>query len=150
MNLSAPSPALADLLSSDAAVAGATPGKSLEQRAAQLADFALAEYGRIVELDVSRGRIALRYSDRQGALAMRRLYQQWSDEADQLLRRLKELGHAGQLGGRYDQLEHAVGRTLAMLGVTLESLERADRQIEAGQTKSIEEVRRELRAAAGR
>jgi hypothetical protein len=119
----------------------------LATRAHQLVEFALAEYVRIAELDLGLGRLSLRYQDPQGAAAMRGLYQHWASQADELLGRLRDYG---LVENKCTDLERAVGRTLAMLSIPIESLARAEEQFRTGQTYSLEEVRRELRAAAGR
>jgi hypothetical protein len=150
MNPSTAAPPLLDLLPGDSSPTG-NPARdtALADRAYRLIGFALAEYGSIVELDLGMDRLALRYADPQGAVAMRRVYQQWVNQTEELLDRVRGHGLRDRLGAKYEELERAVGRTLAMLSVTLESLERADEQFRTGQTQTLEEVRRELRAAAG-
>ncbi|HSU66075.1 MAG TPA: hypothetical protein VLJ39_04355 [Tepidisphaeraceae bacterium] len=146
-----PTPLL-DLLASSKAPHAGEPQNAggLATRALQLIDFELSEYARITELDLGMGRLSLRHTDPHGAAAMRSLYQQWASQADELLARLRNYGLHEQLEEKYEELERAVGRTLAMLSVTLDSLAQADEQARTGQTFSLEEVRRELRAAAGR
>jgi hypothetical protein len=124
----------------------AATDEALGERAEHLLDFALAEHERIKALDVGMGRIALNYEDPRGAAAMRRMYQQWADQSDGLLRRVKQHGLHGRLGAKFDALQNAVGFTLAMLSLTLESLRSGAEQVRRGETVSIEEVRRELRA----
>jgi hypothetical protein len=153
MNQSSGTPPLLELLSLAAAAdrlrAKVPDDHLLADRADRLLDFALAEYARIAELDAGMGRLALCHADRAGAVAMRRLYQQWADQADDFLRLLRGHGLRERLGAKFEELEAAVGRTLAMLSITLESLERAEEQFRTGQTYTLEEARRELRAAAG-
>ena len=122
------------------------PQDTSEERAAPLIDFVLAEYERLAELDAALGHVSIRYADRQAASAMRRLYQRWAEQADGLLQGLRAQGLRQRLPAAYDRLERVVGRTQAMLSVTLEALERADEQVRKGETVSSEEVRRELRA----
>jgi hypothetical protein len=144
-----PTTPLLDLLPSPpdgAVVDGGEADEALADRAERLIDFALAEHGRITGLDVEMGRLALDYTDPQGAAAMRRMYQQWADEADELLRRVKGLGLHDRLRAKFDALDRAVGVSRAMLSITLESSRRSDEQVERGEVVSIEEVRRELRA----
>jgi hypothetical protein len=146
-----PTPLL-DLLSSPNPRQAGVPGddNELAARAEQLIDFALAEHKRIAELDLGMGRLSLRFMDPQGANAMRGLYQQWAARADELLEGVRRYGLRERLGAKYEELERATGRTWAMLSITLQSLSEADEQFKKGETFSLEEVRRELRAAAGR
>jgi hypothetical protein len=144
---------LLDLLPPSDVPSKGVPGKGvadLADRAARLIDFADAEYQRIAELDLGMGRLSLRYTDPQGATAMRRLYLQWVVHTEELLERVRGCGLRDRLGAKYEELERAAGQTRAMLSVTLESLSAAAEQFRRGETFSLEEVRRELRAAAGR
>lgn len=143
-----------DLLSRPTADPGAaTPttgtardDSQLTEKAGALIDFSLAEHEQIAGLDVKLGRLALRYTDWQGAYAIRYLYEQWADRAEELLRRVRSLGLHRVLAEQWEKLLDVVGRTRAMLSISLDSLERADEQIRNGDVISIEEVRRELRA----
>lgn len=146
-----PTPLLDLLRPAEQSRTGLPPnGDELAARAEQLIDFELAEYQRIVDLDLGMGRLSLRFTDPQGATAMRGLYQQWAGQAEELLRRVRGYGLSGRLGARIEELERATGRTLAMLSISLQSLSDAQEQFKKGETFSLEEVRRELRAAAGR
>jgi len=146
-------PPLLDLLSGPPDGAGIESGETDDaraDRAGRLIEFALADHERISGLDIGMGRLALDYADPKGATAMRRMYQQWADQSDELLRRVKSHGLRDRVRAKFDALERAVGVTLAMLSITLDSLRRADEQIERGEVVSIEEVRRELRARTPR
>jgi hypothetical protein len=112
--------------------------------------YALQQYTNIRMLDEALGGVALNNRKKPAATAMRRLYERWCKDADALIVRAKQLGLHRGMGADFTALDAAVGRTQAMLKVTLESLDRADEQIRNGQTHTLEEVRRELRAAAGR
>lgn len=129
-----------------AVVDGGEVDDALADRAERLIDFALAEHERISGLDIGTGRLALDYTDPQGAAAMRRMYQQWADQAHELLRRVTGRGLRDRLRAKFDALDRTVGVTRAMLSITLESSRRSDEQVERGELVSIEEVRRELRA----
>src|SRR3954470_20087728 len=148
-----PTTPLLDLLPRSAAgavVDGGEADEALADRAERVIDFALAEHDRISGLDIGTGRLALAFTGPHGAAAMRRMYQQWADEADELLRRVKGLGLRDRLRAKFDALDRAVGVTLAMLSITLDSLRQSAEQIERGDVVSIEEVRRELRARSPR
>ena len=149
MNQSAPAPPLLDLLdlpSGDPSAGDSSANGALADRARRLVAFSLADYERIRGLDEDLGLLALRYKDPQGANAIRRLYRQWAEQADALLHRLRTDGLRERLSADYEKLDYSVGRTLAMLSITLESLKKADEQIARGEVHSLEEVRRELRA----
>lgn len=143
-----------DLLSRSATEpAAATPitsaardNSELIEKAGALIDFSIAEHERIKALDLKLGRLALRYTDRQGAGAIRNLYEQWAYRAEELLERVHGLGLHRALAEQWGRLQDAVGMTRAMLSIPLDSLERADEQIRRGEVVSLEEVRRELRA----
>jgi len=104
------------------------------------------EYRSIRKLEDALGESRSAPFDRQLAGSLRQVYDQWVRRADELLTRVRDLRLRDRLAERFDELEQAVGRTLAMLSVTLEDLDRADEEIRAHQTVSLEEVRRELRA----
>jgi len=126
------------------------PAVSPEEAARALMMLAMANYVALRQFDQGMGGLALDRRRRPAAVAVRDLYEQWSAQADDLLRRLQQLGLQDLVGADFECLATAVARTQAMLSVTLESLDRADEQIRTGQTFTLEEVRRELRAAAGR
>src|ERR1700722_15775137 len=102
MTQSIETPSLLDLLAGagDLSVADGAD-LALRDRAQCLIEFSLAKYERIVGLDEDLGkglgRLALRYSDRRDASAMRRFYQVWADEADSLLDNLRALGLRNRL-----------------------------------------------------
>jgi hypothetical protein len=151
MNQSTAAPALLDLLPGGfGPTDDPARDNTLADRAERLLGFALAEHERIVDLDTGMDHLALCYADPQGADAMRRVYQQWVNQADELLDRVRGHGLREHLSDKYEELERALGRTLAMLSISLESLERAEKEFQIGHTQTLEEVRRELRAAAGR
>ena len=112
--------------------------------------YALQQYTNIRMLDEAFDGVALNNHKKPAATAMRKLYERWCKDVDALIARAKHLGLHKGMGADFAALDAAVGRTQAMLKVTLESLDRADEQIRNGQTHTLEEVRRELRAAAGR
>ena len=148
MSQSTASPPLIDLLDEPPAgpPEGSARGGASKDRADRLIEYALAEYEGIARLDESLGRLALRYADRRGCEAVRRMYQHWAGQADELLRRVRAGGSNRQPPVGTEKLEYAVGRTLAMLSISPEALELADKQIRKGELVSVEEVRRELRA----
>lgn len=120
------------------------------EAARSLMMLSMANYVALRQFDQAMGGLALDRRNRPAALAMRGLYEQWSTQAEELLGRLRQLGLRNFAGADFECLATAVGRTRAMMSVTLESLDRADEQIRTGQTFTLEEVRRELRAAADR
>lgn len=121
-------------------------GAHVAELAARLLEYAMDEYRSIRKLEDALGENRSATFDGQLAGSLRRLYGQWADRGDELLTRVRDLRLRDRLAARFNELDDAVGRTLAMLKVTLEDLDRADEQIRAGQVVSLEEVRRELRA----
>lgn len=148
MSATLPTAAILDLLMHSSK--GNPPEAWLMDRADRLMDFSLAEHERVSELDIGMNRLALNCADPKGAMAMRQMYRQWADQAEALLQGVKECGLQHRLRSKVDALERRVGVTLAMLSITLESIQRGEEDIRNGRTRSLEEVRRELRAAADR
>ena len=126
------------------------PVHSPVEAARSLMMLALANYVALRQFDQGMGGLALNRRNRAAAVAMRSLYEQWASQADELLSRMRQLGLRNSAGSDFECLDTAVARTRAMLSVTLESLDQADEELRAGRTCTLEEVRRELRAAAGR
>jgi hypothetical protein len=137
-----------DLLPSaeNVAPAGGDVGAHVADVASRLLEYTMDEYRSIRKLEDALGENRSAPFDRQLAGSLRRLYDQWVRRADELLTRVRDLQLRDRLTVRFEELDHAVGRTMVMLNVTLEDLDRADEEIRAGQTVSLEEVRRELRA----
>jgi len=111
---------------------------------------ALDEYRHIKALDEVPEPEAPRYVfDRQVAILLRHMYDQWATYAESLLARIRSVQSSRPVKG-LGELNEAIGRTRAMLSVTLEDLHRAEEQFRNGQTISLEEVRRDLRASVQR
>lgn len=143
-----PTPSFSDLLSCavDEVDESVTPVVVAER----LIDFSLAKREGIEGLDVEMGRVALCYAQRKAAMAMRAMYSEWTEEATGLLRHVRETGLGEKLPAKTDQLSYAIARIKAMLSISLEDIEQGAKDIRDGNTFSLEEVRRELRAASGR
>lgn len=118
---------------------GGTKPDSIRQAeiAAKFVAAALDEYRHLDALD---HRDEDEPFDRQTALMLRERFDVWATYAEALLDRV------GPSVRGTSELLDAVGRTRAMLSVTLEDLDHAEEQIRRGETVSLEEVRRELRA----
>ncbi len=116
--------------------------------AARLIRWSLDEYGHIRSVDEMPPH-PTDPAERQMFVLMRRAYADWASDAEAVLARVASLKDGAPIEGR-TALEDAVGRTRAMLSVSLEDLDQAEEQIRNGQTVTLEEVRRELRAASGR
>lgn len=84
------------------------------------------------------------------AMQLRSAWQRWADDADALLDRIRpHLKQKVHVIGALD-LDYAIGRARAMLSLTPEAVMASREQVRRGAVRSAEEVRRELRAAAGR
>ena len=113
---------------------------------AQLVTGSLCQYRRIDALDRSVRTSQDDPFDRPIAVLLREAYDRWAVDAEALLDRAAELGREGRELPGFEELGDAVGRTRAFLSVTLESMDRAEKQIERGEVTPLAEVRRELRA----
>lgn len=112
-----------------------------------MTDEALAEYARLDALDLDLGeRNQAGAFDRHAALLLTAAYEEWGDRADALLRRVAKLHRRGLTVPRAGELRDAVGRTRAMLKVSIEDLDVAKKQLERGEGIPGEDVRRELLA----
>jgi hypothetical protein len=142
------SPILDLLPPAPAVVAEPQEVEALADRAGRVIEFALAEYGQVKALDLSLNRLALRHTDRVGAIAMRALYERWAEQAEKLLDRIVSNHLQQRMRPSVEQLQNALGLTRAMLSVSLDDLEKADEDFRTGNYKSyssVEELRRELR-----
>jgi hypothetical protein len=87
---------------------------------------------------------------RGSAESLRAAWVAWIESAERVLSRIRPLLAAKRhIAGAYD-LDYAIGRARAMLNLSPEALRQRREQVRSGQTQSIEEVRRELRASPGR
>ena len=128
------------------------PPADIQVRVAnELVAASLDEHRHIEALDVCGPtgkwrRLYVRETEAQ----MRQLYEAWLSAARELLARVRDMHKAGHHIERLEALEDAVGLTRALLMTTLDDIERGREQARRGETFTLEEVRRELRAAAGR
>lgn len=74
------------------------------------------------------------------------LYQQWANDAKQVLVRARSLSRSGPLVEGLDQLENALGRVLARLSLTPEQVANGMTQARRGQITPAGELRDELHA----
>lgn len=137
----------------DALRASAATGKqpaAVEQSTQIAEEFvaaALDEYRHIEALDRVPDEASFVF-DRQTAVLLRQMFADWATHAEALLDRLGPNDSAGAEVKGVDELSRALGRTRAMLSVTLEDLDRAAEQLRTGKTHSLEEVRREVRSGS--
>lgn len=113
--------------------------------ARQLADAALAEVRQIQMIEEGLAPAELTHFDRPTVVLIRGMYEQWAHEAQSLLDRIRRAEQKFGPVPCADELRDALGRTLAMLSVSLEDMEAGRREIAEGRLLSAEEVRRELR-----
>ncbi len=81
---------------------------------------------------------------------MRAMLEAWLAPARDLLVRMREMASAGNRIERLGELEDAVLTTRGLLMMTLDEIEEGEEQARRGETHTLEEVRRELRAQTGR
>lgn len=139
-------------LSADNGPAGSADSEQFSVIAAEFVGATLADYRHIRKLDEIPSGQPLVF-DRQVAILIRRMYEEWATQAEGLLMRLRTMksgANANPIVADVSELRDAVLRTRAMLSVSLEEIEEGIAECERGETVTLEEVRRELRAASGR
>src|SRR6185503_15230150 len=105
----------------------------------ELVRAAIAEFEQIEALDETMAPASPDDFDPHTAVLIRGMYDQWSRDADALLGRVATaLSKGAQIEGA-DRLRDVVGRTMAMLSVSLEDIARGRRQFEEGRFHTIEE-----------
>jgi len=114
--------------------------------AMQLIDSALDELRQIEKLDQSLAPQDPLDFDRQTAALIREMYERWVGEAELLLQRVARVESSRGRIASAQLLRDAVGRTRAMLSISLDAMEESRRQVREGRLIPVEEVRRELRA----
>lgn len=87
---------------------------------------------------------------RETEAEMRRMYEAWLGPSGELLARVREMSGAGKQIERLAELVEAVRLARGLLMTTVDDIERGREQIRRGEFVTLEEARRELRAAAGR
>jgi hypothetical protein len=116
--------------------------------AGRLVDGALADLRQIEALEEELAPAGLARFDRQTVAVIRGMYEHWTHETRSVLDRAAQ---AERRFGKVDGvpvLRDALGRTLAMLSVTIDDMEAGRREIMEGRTVTAEEARRELRLHA--
>jgi hypothetical protein len=114
--------------------------------AEQFVSAALDEYRHIDLLDRSARPTFEDPFDRQTAILLRERYDRWATDAEALYDRVVAVRGEGQVIAGLKDLNDAIGRTRAMLSVTLESIDIAKEQIRRGECIPLAEVRRAIRA----
>ena len=87
---------------------------------------------------------------RETEAEMRRLYEAWLGPAGELLARVRAMSGGGQQIERVDELFEVVRLARGLLMTTVADIERGREQVRRGESVTLEEARRELRAGAGR
>jgi hypothetical protein len=130
---------------------GDAPAELQARMANELVAACLDEHRHIEALDLCGPtkkwrRLYVRETEAQ----MRQLHEAWLAPARDLLARIRDMAAAGTRVERLEDLEDAVLTTRGLLAMTLDEIEAGREQARRGETYTIEEVRRELRAQAGR
>ena len=141
-------------------IAGAVPGAdaslTAEERvriANELVARTLDEYEHNEAMDTyGQRRQYRRLLARSTEVAFRRMHEDWLAKAEGLLSRVTEMHAAGHPISRLQDLKIAVASTQLLLQFSCDEAERWIAEFRGGQGHyhSLEEVRRELRAQAGR
>ena len=126
---------------------GQTPQRS-GRVAAQLVHSALGELCDIQKLEDSVAPEDPLHFDGQTAGLIRGMYEAWTRGAEALLERVAVVERESGTVADAEVLRDALGRTRAMLSVSLDQMERGLRDVAEGRTVPAEEVRRELRLRA--
>ncbi len=130
---------------------GDAPAALRVRMANELVAACLDEYRHIEALDLCGPRKNWRRIHvRETEVQMRQLHEQWLAPARELLGRVGDMLKAGQQIERFEEMQDAVGLTRVLLMTTMDDIERGREQYRNGQWVTLEEARRELRAAAGR
>jgi len=116
--------------------------------AGQLVEGALGELRRIQNIEEGLAPAGLTHFDRPTVALIRGMYEQWAHEAQSLLDRITQAQQKFGAIPKSEELRDALGRTLAMLSVSLDDMEAGRRDIVEGRVLSGEEARRELRLSA--
>lgn len=116
--------------------------------AGQLAEGAIGELRQIQTIEEGLAPAGLTNFDRPTAALIRGMYEQWAHEAQSLLDRIRDAKPRFGAVLHAEELRDALGRTLAMLSVSLDDMEAGRRDIAEGRVLSSQEVRRELRLSA--
>lgn len=112
--------------------------------AARLVEGALADLRQIEKLEEGLAPASLTQFERQSSALIRGLYEQWANEARALLDRAAQAERRfGRVAG-VEALRDELGRTLAMLSVSLDDMEAGSSDLLGGRMTSGEEIRREL------
>lgn len=125
----------------------AVPTGDLANFAGRLVQSALADLEQVADYERQYG--AARGEDefdRQLAQSIAELYEQWLQQAEQLLGRIAELASAGTPVPDAQRLADACGKTRARLSVTSLQIADANQQVREGKTIPASELRNELRA----
>ena len=118
----------------------------LARLAEQLVAASLGELGAVRGLDSSLAPRDPGEFDRQAAVLLRGMYEQWSRDADAVVERAGRVRRLGPDVPRLEELRDAQGLVLAMLKSSLEDVEQARRQLRTGPTYTTQEARDALRA----
>lgn len=114
--------------------------------ASQLVESAMTDLREIERLDKKILPLG-RPFDRQKVALVREMYNDWAEQTCSLLERISRLEmKAGLTVTGAEDLRDSVGRTRAMLSISLDAMEESERELAEDKVVSLEEVRRELRA----
>lgn len=135
-----------DLMSAEASEHASLDGSArLARMAEELVAGVLAAFRQVEQLD----RLPPGSQEpfrKDVAIMLRLAYSQCAQDAEQVLQRVSRLEKRGKQIAGAEALRDALGRTQAMLSVSLEDISEAQQQGRQGNVRAAEELRRELRA----
>jgi hypothetical protein len=129
----------------DLAVSATQPSGEI-RLAERLVESSLSDLRYLRELDASFAPSPKHAFQREAAVVLRALYEDWARGADAALQRVSRIERQGRSVSGYAELRDAHGQVMAMLSTSLPETDRARGQMARGETSEMQEVRGELQA----
>ena len=122
----------------------------MAQLAEQLVDSSLNDYEELERLDRFLAPRDEAQWDLHVAALLRGMYEQWAREAEGVLERVVQVSRLGGKVEKASELRNSHGRVRAMLSIALQEIAEARQQLKDGRSRTLGEVRRELRLGSQR
>jgi len=120
----------------------------IERLAKKLVDGALADWQRLLEYEQEFASLscATPALDDERNRSMYGMYENWAEDAKEVLARVRSCAASGRAVANAGDLEDAYARVRARLGLTPEMVSHAMEQVRQGQARPLKELRDELLA----